>query len=401
MHKSDSRLIPLISTLAISLVLMSSHLYIPALPAMCDYYATTTDLAQMTLPLNSLGICLSGLIYGPVSDVYGRRPVILGGMVIFLFFTTACIFAPNIYILILFRFLQGCGGGASMALGLVMIKDLFDGEKCTQMLSRLAIALTVTPAVAPVIGGYLTVFFGWQATFVFIAIWGSLVFILFFYKLPETFNLSALKAPLKTQENIAPRSIFKPYLELYRNSTFRTYAILHSVLFAGQWCFVAAAPFVFIQQLHISPTSFGYYMSSITLLYIFGSFLIQHIALKVSNQHLIKWGLRIGIISSILFLIVAIIFPENPFLLCFVMSIYVSAAAFISPATATKALEINEETKGASASLLSSIRIAAGFIGSFTAGILEDINFIKVGCFIVITVLICILTNWFKAQKAP
>jgi hypothetical protein len=83
------------------------------------------------------------------------------------------------------------------------------------------------------------------------------------------------------------------------------------------------------------------------------------------------------------------------------MSIYVSAEAFISPATATKALEINEETKGASASLLSSIRIAAGFIGSFTAGILEDINFIKVGCFIVITVLICILTNWFKAQKAP
>lgn len=399
MYKSDSRLITLISTLAISLVLMSSHLYIPALPSMCDYFAATSDLVQITLPINSLGIGLSGLIYGPISDVYGRRPIILGGMVIFLIFTTACIFAPNIYILILFRFLQGCGGGASMALGLVIINDLFKGEKCTQMLSRLAVALTGTPAVAPVIGGYLTVYFGWAATFVFIAIWGSLVFVLFLYKLPETSNLSTLRASLKIHKNIALRTIFTPYLELCRNRTFRAYAILHSVLFSGQWCFVAAAPFVFIQQLHIPPTSFGYYMSSVTLLYILGSFLIQHIALKVSNQYLIKCGLKIGISSSILFLIVAIIFPKNPYLLCLAMSIYVSAAAFVSPAAATKALEINVETKGASASLLSSIRIAAGFIGSFTAGMLEEINFINVGCFMLVCIFVCLYTFRFIATK--
>ncbi|MBL0942090.1 MAG: multidrug effflux MFS transporter [Alphaproteobacteria bacterium] len=399
MHKSDSRLTPLMSTLAMSLVLMSSHLYIPALPTICDYYVTTSDLAQITLPLNSLGLCLSGLIYGPVSDVYGRRPLILGGMVIFLVFTMSCIFAPNIYVLILFRFLQGCGGGASMALGLVIINDLFNGEKCTQMLSRLAVVLTVAPAVAPVIGGYLTVFFGWQATFIFIAIWGSLVFILFLYKLPETLKPSTLKFHVKNQKSLALRSIFKPYLKLYRNRTFRTYAILHSVLFAGQWCFVAAAPFVFIKQLRIPPSSFGYYMSSVTFLYILGSFLIQRIALKVSNQSLIKWGLEIGIISSISFLVVTIILPENPFILCLMMSIYVSAAAFVSPAAATKALEINGERKGASASFLSSIRIAAGFIGSFTAGILEDIDFIKVGCFMLVCVLICFFTYWFRMPK--
>jgi DHA1 family bicyclomycin/chloramphenicol resistance-like MFS transporter len=399
MHRPGSHSVTIISALSTSLVLMSSHLYIPALPVITVYFGIPADLTQMTLPFNLLGICLSGLIYGPISDVYGRRFTLLIGLTLFLIFTISCIFSPNIYVMILFRFLQGCGGGACMTLALVMIKDFFPKEQCTQMLSRIAVVLTVTPALSPIIGGYLTAFLGWQSTFISMALLGSFIFVLVIYKLPETLEARGNKIPSTPRQFLALGSIFRPYFKILRDKRFISYAIVYSLPFAGQWCFLAAAPFIFINQLNVPTASFGYYMSSVTVLYILSSLMIQYIAPHIGSQRLIKWGLKIGILSSSLFLVVAITLPSKAMLLTSIMSFYVSAIAFTTPAATTKALETHEENKGISASLLSSTRIAAGCLGSFIAGMLEDINFIKVGCFMVTCILICLYTHYSIVSK--
>ena len=185
--KSDSpQLILGLLVLAASASIMSTDLYAPSLPHLPKIFGTSPELVKLTMSLNLLGYALAQLLYGPVSDRYGRRPVIIGGMGAFCVCALGCALAQSIEQLILARVLLGTSAAAQAVMGYAILYDVFDKKERVRALAILGVALSVTPAVAPLLGGYIHVLCGWRVNFFVVFGSGSLATLLIVSWLPET-----------------------------------------------------------------------------------------------------------------------------------------------------------------------------------------------------------------------
>ena len=240
--------------LILSLVVteMATEIYTPALPILKDFFRTTEEAIQWTLSYNLLGIALSSCFYGPLSDSYGRKKIMLVGMIIFLISTGLCACASDIWTLIFLRFLQGIGAGAAWVIALAMVTDLYETEESLTILSILGISISVSPAIAPIIGGVISVFWGWQMNFVVIGLAALILLICLFIYLPETLPLSK-RQPFswnKLKENVSL---------LFHNKIFLGYTLISGGMFAALWAFIARSPFV-LNFLGVSQFYFGFYI---------------------------------------------------------------------------------------------------------------------------------------------
>ena len=172
------------------------NLYLPSLPDIVEKLNTTPFLVQLTIPCYMIAFGLSHLVYGPLSDRFGRRKQILFGLLFSLIGTAVCATAPDIYQLMLGRFLQGLGLGAGSALARPIIRDISSGDLFSHYSSILSVSSSVFMAAAPTLGGYLQLYFGWQSSFIFLFAYTILTFGITLLFLPETNtdpNLKALK----------------------------------------------------------------------------------------------------------------------------------------------------------------------------------------------------------------
>ncbi|MEQ1667814.1 MAG: Bcr/CflA family efflux MFS transporter, partial [Sulfuriferula sp.] len=160
--------------------------YMPSFPAIQASLQATPLQLQQTLSVYLFCFAIMMLFHGSLSDSFGRRPIILGSLVGFVMASLACAFAQDIHTLIILRGLQGLFAGAGMIVGRAMIRDLYAGAEAQRLMSKITMMFAVSPAIAPIIGGWLHLWFGWQSVFTFMAGLGLFLFILSYYYLPET-----------------------------------------------------------------------------------------------------------------------------------------------------------------------------------------------------------------------
>lgn len=166
--------------------LMATDVYTPAMPAVTKALLTSVSNVKLTITVFLIAAGLSQLIYGPLSDHWGRRPIILAGLVVYILGSILCAFATNIDVLLLGRFIQGIGTGAIMSLNRVIIKDSFSGIQLVKALSYIGAVVALAPAIAPALGGYIEIQWGWRWIFGFLLIYSLVLGILFWLTLPET-----------------------------------------------------------------------------------------------------------------------------------------------------------------------------------------------------------------------
>ena len=171
--------------LSIALVEMATDIYAPSLPQIAEYFNSPSHFCALTISFNLIGLSLSGLIYGPLSDRLGRRPVMLGGITLFFVGGVLCLFSPNITWLIVARFIQGCGGGVALVVGMASIYDTFKGSQCAKVLSRLGMVIALSPGLAPVLGGKIAAAYSWHMIFMVISIAGFGAGVLLCFLLPR------------------------------------------------------------------------------------------------------------------------------------------------------------------------------------------------------------------------
>ncbi|HTP82281.1 MAG TPA: multidrug effflux MFS transporter [Alphaproteobacteria bacterium] len=280
---SNSRLILPILIPAASLGLLASSIYVPSIPDIARELAVPVGLVQLTMTvfLASYGVAM--LVIGPLSDRFGRRRVMLTGILLCLVASLVCAAAPGILTLIVGRAFQAVGGCAGVVIARAMVRDLFDREQVARAMAILASAVTIVPIMGPVLGGYVHVWLGWRANFIIVALCGAVLFALMAQRMPET------NRNLQNQATLF-RGLVTSFVTLLRARRFLAYALVTGCGGAAYYAFAAAAPVVFIERFHVSPDVYGVYAASAS-----GGFMVGSVASSRFSVRLgADWFIRLG-----------------------------------------------------------------------------------------------------------
>ena len=244
----SSTIVLIILTLFAVVGPVSIDIFTPSLPAITDYFGTTPAIAQWSVGLFMLGFSLSMLIVGPIADRLGRKKTLLFGYSLYLAATAVTLLTDNIYLFIAARFAQAIFGCFGTAVARMMARDYYRDQMEVNMLAYIGGCLTIAPMVAPIAGGYLQEYVGWQSSFYTMAVM-AVIAILALLLLPET---------SKVQNNRSGNSVMAGYQAVLTDTRYLRFTIAAGAAFAGAFVFVAGGSFVFIGQLKASPAVYGY-----------------------------------------------------------------------------------------------------------------------------------------------
>ena len=232
---------------------LSVDMYLPSLPLIAADLATPESNIQLTISAFLGGLCLGMLFYGPLSDRFGRRKLLLGGIVLYLLASLGCVFSGQVETLVFWRVLQALGGAAAAVLGRTIVRDLFPLEDAARVLSLMHLVSMVATLAAPLIGGYLILLVGWRAIFVTLAIFSGLCLLAVAWKVPESHPQTARGASIGAAFAAYGRIIVQPQA--------LGYILCMGLPFGGMLAFITASPFVYINYFGISPQLYAWLFS--------------------------------------------------------------------------------------------------------------------------------------------
>ncbi len=232
---------------------MASDMYVPSLPAIAEKLHVSSLAVKWTLSIYLLGYASLQLVYGPLSDRFGRKPILLLSFVIGIVGSLLCAMATNITLLLVGRFIQGMGVGATATLGRTIVQDMYQGdpEKLSKAISTLMMVFSIAPIIAPVFGGYLQHYWGWHSIFILFCIYLSTLGVLIFFHFPEThlqLNPHALHL----------RKLGTLYKKMLCTPSFLVFTFLSGVSFGGILAYYAISPFLYQTKLGLSAVQYGW-----------------------------------------------------------------------------------------------------------------------------------------------
>jgi MFS transporter, DHA1 family, multidrug resistance protein len=364
-------------TVLITIILAGAEvdLFIPSFPNLIHEFDLSPTLVQLTLSVNFLSYCVSSLFVGNMGDRFGRRPVILWGLVIFIIGSMFCVFASSFAELVIGRFLQGVGMASPAVLGYVVIADITPVEKQAGVLGLLNGVITFAMAFAPVIGSYINIFLGWQGNFILLLGLGIASLALSFLFIPNTI-----------QPNKAVSLSLKEYLPLLRSWPFMRLFLVICCLVTCYWVFIGMGPILYMEDMGIALEHFGFYQGAIAGVFAIMSMASPMILKRVSHDICLRWGmwLLLGLASTLLG--IGLIAEDNPWLITIFMSLYVMP--FILPVNILYplSLEILPDSKGRAAAMINFGRLA------FSAAGVELVSYVYTGHFAPIAIFIFVFT---------
>ena len=259
------KLIVLMLALLLGLQPVTTDLYLPALPAITEGFGANMGQAQLTLTALLLAFGLSQLVWGPMSDRFGRRPILLWGMAAYVLASIACAFAPSMAWLIAGRALQGVAMGAGVMAARAVVRDLYAPAQGATVMSQALTGLGIIACACAPIGGILTDALGWRVALLALAVFGALTLGLLLWRFEETLAQPNPKA-------LQLRQLLQANWQIAQHPTFRAWSALSTGAYMGLFTFLACSSFVFTRSMGYSKTAYGFFMLSMSLSYIVGTF---------------------------------------------------------------------------------------------------------------------------------
>ncbi|AKM88407.1 Bcr/CflA family multidrug efflux MFS transporter [Enterobacter ludwigii] len=271
---------------------LSIDMYLPALPVISAQFGVPAGSAQMTLSTYILGFALGQLFYGPMADSFGRKPVILGGTLIFAGAAVACAQAQTIDQLIVMRFFHGLAAAAASVVINALMRDIYPKEEFSRMMSFVMLVTTIAPLVAPMAGGAVLVWFSWHVIFWILALAALLASAMIFFFIDETL-------PAERRQKFHIRTTMGNFASLFRHKRVLSYMLASGFSFAGMFSFLSAGPFVYIELNHVSPQHFGYYFAlNIVFLFIM-TIINSRFVRRIGALNMFRAGLWIQFVMAI------------------------------------------------------------------------------------------------------
>lgn len=356
----------LIGVLAVITALgpLAMQIILPVLPVMQDAFMVSAGTVQYVLSLALFTIAFATLVYGPASDRYGRRPVLLVGLVIFLLGSVVSALAINIELLIAGRVIQAVGGAAGMVVSRAIIRDLYDRETAARLMAYMITALVVAPMVSPLIGGLLNDAFGWRAIFVFSGLVGIIVLALALPRVPESLQ------PGTSAQTF--RGMLSGFGVLLRVPAFLGYAGQAAFGMGMFMAFLGAAPFVTINVLERPPTEFGLFFVLISAGFMAGTFMTARLGQRIGLDQMMRVGSGLAVVFGVVmlgFVLAGIWSPWTIFLPGMGMAF---ANGLSMPNAQAGAVSISPGFAGTASGLLAFLQMLMGAGFAQLAGMLQD-----------------------------
>lgn len=359
LHPDSPWLLALLAAL-VALGPLSVDMYLPAMPAMMRAFGA--EIGQMHLTLSSYltGFALFHLACGPLADRYGRKPILIGGTVLFVIACIGCSRSETVGELLWFRFLQGIGACVGPTLARAVARDIFGPTGAARALSLIAMLMALAPAVAPTLGGVLLLVLPWPSVFIFLGCYGAVMILLIRVFLPES---------LPRKQSLHPVAIARNYAELLVDPFFLTVTLSSALIYAGLMVYLACSSFVYIDMLGVPVEYFGIIFLGSVLGYMGGSALSARLSRHRDSEQIMQLGILLATGATVLLLACSYRWPESVLALVLPMIPYSLAMGLVLPHAMAIALRPFPHIAGTASALLGFIQMSLSAGASALSGI--------------------------------
>jgi len=331
---------------------LSLNILVPAIPGLATKFAADPATVQLAVSLYLMGLATAQLVFGPLSDRFGRRPVVLAGLALATIASTAAIFAASIAGLVSARIAQSLGAPTGQTIGRGIIRDLYDREHAASMIGLVTSVVVLMPMVAPLIGGILDTLFGWEAIFVFAALVSFTVFAWAALALPETRKLSPSSSQRHFRADLAA---------LAASPRFFGYALCAGFGSAPFFSFLGAAPHVVVTLLGRTSAEYGLWFFIPSIGFMAGNFAVSRLTARFGIDALIWWGIALTIIGCLLNVLVYIALPGWEMATIFLPQIVIGFGnGLLLPTSVAGAVSIRPQVAGTASGATGFIQMAIG-----------------------------------------
>ncbi len=331
----------------------SIDMYLPGFPAIATELGVSISQVQLSLTAYLLGIGVGQLLYGPMLDRFGRKKPLYVGLVIYIISSVVCAFSTSLESLIAMRFLQALGGCVGMVAAQAFVRDLFPIRKTAQAFSSIILVIAVSPMIAPTVGGYFTVAFGWESVFLILAVLTLLILAATYFLLPQGKKADA-------SISLKPSSILSNFMLVLKQPQFSIYTVASGIATSASFAYIAASADVFLNLYHATERQYGWIFAFVASGLI-GSAQFNHFLLKrYTSQQLVKYALAYQTIMGSV-LVTGVWFDwYNIVSLTVMIFLFVLGQGLTGPNSSALALAPFSKHAGSAASLLGSFRMLIG-----------------------------------------
>jgi DHA1 family bicyclomycin/chloramphenicol resistance-like MFS transporter len=351
----------------------SIDMYLPGFPAIARDLNTTIDQVQLSLTSYLIGIALGQLLYGPLLDRFGRKNPLYVGLLVYVLATIGCAFTNSANTLILMRFVQAIGGCAGMVAALALVRDLFPVSEIAKVLSLQTLVISVSPMIAPTVGGYVTAAFGWQSIFIVLAIIVALVIIAIYLALPTG------RAPDESI-SLLPQAVLSNFYSVLKNPHFLTYMLAGGVGAAAPFAYISGSPDVFMNIYQVSEQEYGWIFAILAAAMIGSTQLNTPLLKRFSSEQLLAFALTLQTVIGTLLVVGSLAGWYGKYSLIFMIFIFLAGQGLNVPNSSALSLAPFARQAGSASALLGCLRMGAGALASGAVSLLHNQTVLPMVC---------------------
>ncbi|MFP3976888.1 Bcr/CflA family multidrug efflux MFS transporter [Marinobacter sp. KMM 10035] len=379
---------------AVALGPLATDMYLPALPQIGSDFGTGTSQVQLTLSLYMVGFAIAQLVCGPLADRFGRKPIMIGGFVVFALASIGCALASNIETLILCRFLQALGGSAGPVLGRAAIRDIYTPREAAKIMALLASIMALAPAVAPTLGGIMVAGFGWHSIFVVLGGYALIMAAVVAFGIPEPMR-PEYRQPLKLC------SLLRNYRAIGTDISFLGYTLTNALLFSGLFAFLSGSSFVLIDFLKVPPQQFGLYFAGIVVGYVTGNITAIRLGSRLAPDQILVRGLIIAVAGGSLMVALALTGVFSVWAVILPQAVFMAGTGMVMPQTMAGAMANFPRMAGSASALFGFAQMGIAAFAGMLVGILHDDTSLVMATAIAISAIAALASYLLLVQRHP
>lgn len=338
---------------------------LPAMPSIGREFAASPQQVQLTLSLFMFGYAFGQILAGPLSDRFGRRPMLLIGLSVYTLSGLGCMLARGIDALIVLRFVQALSAAVGPSMSRAIIRDYHGGPRASHMLSSVQLAMGFALVAAPIIGSLVLSFSSWRGIFFFLALFGAILNVVVWRGFAESLTLPDPQAA-------HPARLINNFLAFFGNRICAGYALINGCVQGGLLAFLSGIPFVMTDVFHVRPTRFGFYFALAATGLIFGASFNRRLVRRLAPDRILRLGLFVQASAGCILLAMALLEEPSPLIFMLPVMAYSFSQGLVMPNAIAGAMEPLPYMAGLAAALLGAVQMGSGAVTGYIVNALYN-----------------------------